>query len=125
MNDYSKYIKSKHIKTYSSSLQEREQNEVSELKNKIDSLQKEVVRLKELLASQDSMINELHEQLEVSRKSPGRKSRFDENTKLEIRALRKNGMSINRIAARYNCSTSVIGRITKDIKLDLRTKTRN
>lgn len=120
MADYSKYIKGKPIKTHSVASQGQGQDEVSQLENKVDELQKEIERLKELLASQDYMISELHKQLEVSRKAPGRKSRFGEATKLHIRELRKGGMSINKLAEQYNCSTSVIGRIVKDIKVDLR-----
>lgn len=113
MENYSRYSTSKILGTSSS-------EEVRALRTKINNLQEENKRLKELLASQDYMISELHKQLEVSRKAPGRKCRFDESTKLHIRELRKSGMSINKIAERYDCSTSVVGRITKDIQLDLR-----
>lgn len=113
MENYSKYVNSKLIKLPTV-------EEVRQLKAKINELQGENERLKELLANQDYVVNELHERLEVSRQAPGRKSRFSEATKLHIRELRKGGMSINKLAEQYNCSTSVIGRITKDIQLDLR-----
>lgn len=113
MENYSRYSASKILGISCN-------EDVRVLKVKINELEEENKKLKELLASRDYSINNLHKQLEVSRKAPGRKSRFDESTKLHIRELRKGGMSVNKLAEQYNCSTSVIGRIVKDIQLDLR-----
>lgn len=98
--------------------------ELRQLKVVLDAKNKEINELKKIIYSQDDIVNDLYAQLGVSRQAPGRKSRFDEVTKLRITEQRKQGTSINKLAQEYECSTSVIGRITKDIKMDLR-KTSN
>ena len=76
--------------------------------------------MKERLQQAEQEIRELKEELALRRKVDGRPSRFSQKEKQEIRNLRRSGMAINKIAEKYNCSSSVIHSIVKDIKVDLR-----
>lgn len=65
-------------------------------------------------------ILDLKEELALRRKVDGRPSRFNKEQKRNIRDQRMTGISINKIAEEYNCSTSTIHNLVKDIQLDLR-----
>lgn len=76
--------------------------------------------LKERLEQAEKELAELKEELTLRRKVDGRPSKFTRDQKQEIRELRKQGIAISKIAERYNCSTSVIHGLVKDIRMDLR-----
>ena len=53
-------------------------------------------------------------------KPSGRKDKFNILQKEQIRGLRSEGISIQSLAKHFNCSTTLIHKICKDIDLDLR-----
>lgn len=90
-----------------------------------------IERLENTLASKiktsklmQKKLQKLEEELKVAPKTAGRKDKFTSCQKKDIRDLRRQGASIKALADYYECSSTLIHKIVRDINVDLRQKER-
>ena len=75
-------------------------------KERIDKLEREVEELKQII---QQLINEKHNE-----RGAGRKERFTENQKQDIKRLRQEGNTISEIAKIYKCSVGLIHKLINE-----------
>ena len=87
---------------------------IKEMENKIKELEREVQFYKELSEKLQQEKDQLQE-VKFNERGAGRKSRFTEEEKKSMKICHEQGLSIRKIASKYNCSPALVHKFLKEI----------